>query len=142
MRPIKNDLTGMRFGRLIVRGRVIVNNRTMWECDCDCGNHTVVDGSNLIYGTTRSCGCYRSERLREVHERHAIPPGTRYGRLTVMGADNEYAYAICDCGTVKCVSKKHLLDGTTRSCGCLRRDNMSALGHSRKGVKNTAHHNR
>ena len=52
------DLTGRRFGMLIVTSRA--ENRgtsTMWNCKCDCGNTSVVYGSNLRNGVTRSCGC-------------------------------------------------------------------------------------
>jgi hypothetical protein len=28
-----------------------------WRCACDCGKQTVVTGSNLLSGHTRSCGC-------------------------------------------------------------------------------------
>lgn len=56
------DLTGARFGRLIVLTRTeTVNLRTMWRCRCDCGAFTVVDGAALRRGLTSSCGCYRDE---------------------------------------------------------------------------------
>ena len=35
----------------------------MWECQCDCGNTTVVSGSGLTQGHSKSCGCFRSEYL-------------------------------------------------------------------------------
>lgn len=56
------DLTGRRFGRLVVQG--YAGNRggmTIWTCLCDCGNTTVVYGNNLRRGYTVSCGCYRHE---------------------------------------------------------------------------------
>lgn len=46
------DLTGQRFGMLIVISRA--DNRgghTAWNCKCDCGNDVVVVGHNLIRGT-------------------------------------------------------------------------------------------
>lgn len=56
------DLTGKRFGRLVVTSRA-ENKGTMsrWNCVCDCGNETVVYGNNLRRGYTTSCGCYRNE---------------------------------------------------------------------------------
>jgi hypothetical protein len=52
------DLTGERFGRLVVIERVPNNNkRVMWKCKCDCGNITIVDGAHLKDGHTKSCGC-------------------------------------------------------------------------------------
>ncbi|MDQ0414571.1 hypothetical protein [Mesobacillus stamsii] len=55
-----NDLTGKRFGKLTVikRSQEKQNaGHSFWECVCDCGNTTVVDGSNLVSGNTKSCGC-------------------------------------------------------------------------------------
>jgi hypothetical protein len=52
------DLTGMRFGRLIVLKRA-PNRRckVRWHCKCDCGNSTRACGVSLRRGHTRSCGC-------------------------------------------------------------------------------------
>ncbi len=55
----KKDLTGQKFGKLTIikdsdqryRGKVV------WECKCDCGNFTLVNGNDLISGHTMSCGC-------------------------------------------------------------------------------------
>ena len=57
-----HDLTGQRFGRLLVIGRAEDKTtgskpKTMWRCLCDCGKETVVWGSSLTQGTTVSCGC-------------------------------------------------------------------------------------
>lgn len=56
------DLTGQRFGRLIVVNKL--NDRTPihWECVCDCGKHTIVSGTNLKSGHTQSCGCLNREK--------------------------------------------------------------------------------
>lgn len=53
------DLTGKRYGRLIVIGRNISTGRkeTMWDCKCDCGNIVTVLGSSLKRKMTKSCGC-------------------------------------------------------------------------------------
>ncbi|MBQ8373493.1 MAG: hypothetical protein IJX35_04175 [Candidatus Methanomethylophilaceae archaeon] len=68
-RPLKNDLTGMRFGRLVVTDRAPSRNgHVMWNCVCDCGTRCMVESSNLIF-TQQSCGCYRRERASEVHRK-------------------------------------------------------------------------
>lgn len=54
------DLTGQRFGRLTVR-KLTKKSPTMWECVCDCGIIRTVWAPSLVRGTTRSCGCLRSE---------------------------------------------------------------------------------
>lgn len=59
------DLSGQRFGRLTVlkeAGRTS-ERKALWLCHCDCGNNTVVIGTELRQGRTQSCGCYRKELL-------------------------------------------------------------------------------
>ena len=54
------DLTGKRFGRLVVIERHPMNskqNKPRWVCICDCGNTTIVGGCELRSGNTSSCGC-------------------------------------------------------------------------------------
>lgn len=57
------DLTGQRFGRLIVLKDPGERKRRekIWLCECDCGNKTKVVTRYLTSGDTRSCGCYRRE---------------------------------------------------------------------------------
>ncbi len=54
------DLTGRVFGKLTVLGPAgTVKGNSMWRCRCECGKETVVRGSGLRTGNTRSCGCLR-----------------------------------------------------------------------------------
>lgn len=56
------DLTGQRFGRLLVLERVEVDKKGgYFLCQCDCGNKKVIMGSNLRLGKIKSCGCLLSE---------------------------------------------------------------------------------
>lgn len=58
-----NDLTGKRYGRLMVlrRGEDFIspkgNKQPGWICRCDCGNEIAVRGNGLTSGNTKSCGC-------------------------------------------------------------------------------------
>lgn len=59
-KPIRSDLTGMRFGRLTVLRFDRYETRlhsAVWRCLCDCGNETSVSATNLKSGHTTSCGC-------------------------------------------------------------------------------------
>lgn len=57
-----NDLTGKRFGRLVVIDRApSVKGRAYWVCKCDCGNMHTVMGKHLSSGKVISCGCYHLE---------------------------------------------------------------------------------
>jgi len=53
------DLTGQRFGRLLVIKRVnsSQSNRICWLCKCDCGNKKIVSSNNLRRVTIKSCNC-------------------------------------------------------------------------------------
>lgn len=53
------DLVGQRFGKLVVVEYAGRNERreSLWRCDCDCGNESIVRGDVLRRGTTESCGC-------------------------------------------------------------------------------------
>lgn len=69
--PKTMDLTGQRFGRLLVIKRNgTKGNKSTWLCKCDCGNSTLVTGSNLKAGTTKSCGCYRREYTSNTKGKH------------------------------------------------------------------------
>lgn len=61
-RKIK-DLTGQRFGRLVVIGRQPKESRkAYWICQCDCGNMKTVRSDILQEGRTKSCGCLKREQ--------------------------------------------------------------------------------
>ena len=62
---MKYDLTGQRFGRLIVLGRTKERPNThdvYWLCKCDCGAEKNVTTGHLSAGTVRSCGCLKKEQ--------------------------------------------------------------------------------
>lgn len=55
------DLTGQRFGRLVVIDRADRVGKTYWRCVCDCGGTSESEGYELRQGHSRSCGCLRGE---------------------------------------------------------------------------------
>lgn len=47
---MKNDITGKRFGRLVVIEQCeSKNNRRMWKCKCDCGKEKSILGYSLTH---------------------------------------------------------------------------------------------
>lgn len=65
------DLTGKRFGRLLVLRRdTYTDDQAYWVCQCDCGTITSVMGGSLRNGLTRSCGCLRAEKAAETGRRN------------------------------------------------------------------------
>jgi hypothetical protein len=51
------DLTGKRFGRLVVVKYSHAKDAAFWLCQCDCGNTSVVRSAILNDGSAKSCGC-------------------------------------------------------------------------------------
>lgn len=59
------DLTGQRFGRLIVQHLFKrKGGMAQWCCLCDCHTGTLVWGKKLRSGLTRSCQCFRRDAGR------------------------------------------------------------------------------
>lgn len=72
-----HDLTGHRFGLLIVTSRAPNSPRggVRWDCQCDCGGTNTVAAGDLRNGKIRSCGCLNTKRgrtLRGAVERSPI----------------------------------------------------------------------
>lgn len=64
----KCDLTGERFGRLVVLKEVPKkpgDRRFRWLCQCDCGK-TCEAQSDVLVGGKKSCGCIKTERKQRV----------------------------------------------------------------------------
>lgn len=63
------DLTGQRFGRLVVIERTTnKGDHPSWLCRCDCGGEKIVRGSDLKSGHTQSCGCLHKEVVTSILE--------------------------------------------------------------------------
>ena len=119
----RQDLTGQRFGRLVVESMDWTKNGTFCNCVCDCGNRTRVAQTSLKHNVTQSCGCYKTDHAGE-HSRTDLT-GMHIGyltaieRITVPNAHTRYR-CICDCGQETKVDGPNWLNGKTRSCGCKR----------------------
>ena len=128
------DITGKRFGRLVVLGRNYEeekkhNNNTYWNCKCDCGRIITVVKSSLTQGQTKSCGCLRREtaakQLSIISKENFINEiGNRYGKLIVIDKTTDALGRLkwkckCDCGNIIEVTSSSLRSGNTQSCGCI-----------------------
>lgn len=73
-----NDMTGRRFGRLVVLERRGSNRRGQadWLCRCDCSVTKVVNGRSLVCGDTKSCGCFQRDLV--------IARNTKHGRCLTL----------------------------------------------------------
>ena len=120
------DLTGDRYGRLVVLSRaenkVYKSGRStpQWLCQCDCGKRKAITGINLRgQRPTRSCGCARNEsKLIDL-------AGQRFNRLVaierVAGKKTKWLCR-CDCGEPTVVESYNLRTGASKSCGCYARE--------------------
>ena len=112
---------GNRYYALTVLKRVEndKHGKARWLCRCDCGNETIVVGSNLRKGNTKSCGC----GIYNKQEKESKEIGKKYGKLTVVSfaGKTEYGKLLwnckCDCGNQVIVQTGHLHSGAQKSCG-------------------------
>lgn len=141
----RKDLTGQRFGKLLVLSKdedhILPSGRHMpkWLCRCDCGNEVSVMRAALTRSVrpTRSCGCISKEFIKTLSRPRMDLIGQRFGRLTVIEKADDYVipsgfhYAAwkckCDCGNIAEVKQQKLIQGVTKSCGCFKRENTSKL---------------
>ena len=127
------DLTGQRFGKLVVlqkSAKKTASYGCVWLCQCDCGKQVFANTSALNSGTKKSCGCLRTEVN---HSRVADLTGRRFGRLVavekVNGPNNRTMWHCkCDCGGETYSKPSDLTHGRTKSCGCLSLEHAVQLG--------------
>lgn len=64
----KNSIAGQRFGRLVAVERVSTNKygKTLWRCECDCGNINYITSQNHLSMGAKSCGCQQREKASEI----------------------------------------------------------------------------
>ena len=100
----KIDLTGQRFGRLVVirdSGERKNGQGVIWECECDCGEFLVVGRANLMGGHQKSCGCLKKEssykrmktkgyhtKITEAKKGKSLVEGTDLSNLTQKTSSN------------------------------------------------------
>ena len=128
--PIKVDLRGRRFGKLLVLYREPPGSPQprRWVCACDCGQQCKRTTFQLTHGEARHCGC---------NPAYIDITGQRYGRLVALeyvgSSSKKQALWLCqcDCGQKTTVRGAQLRGGRTKSCGCLMRE-VAAKGMSER----------
>lgn len=119
------ELAGQVFGHWTVLGRAPgVTGKTRWRCACSCGRIKHIRGQHLRSGASASCGC--ASRTGAIASQDYT--GRRFSHLVSLGrvdrvdrnGSRVFESVRCDCGTVKEVSIYSLVDGGTKSCGCLK----------------------
>lgn len=128
-----NDITGQRFGKLVVL-KYIGKNQTkhggsLWECQCDCGNVAIIGGTELRTGRTIQCPkCGKEQAIKKLVEyKHSTLEdltNRQFGDLTVLSLSdrkNKHGDRLwvcqCVCGNIVEVQGNNLKSGNTMSCG-------------------------
>ena len=140
------DLTGQKYGKLTVIERAEnINGRVAWKCRCDCGKEITTTSNALRTGNTKSCGCSRYEPKKEelltLSYDDEIPVGRakdlrgqKFNKLTVLyrvekpnNIKQKQAYwkCQCECGNITIVSAANLTSGSTKSCGCWKKERFA-----------------
>lgn len=122
----RKDLTNQKFGKLTALKYIYtINNSVYWECQCDCGNKTIVSRSNLCSGNIKSCGCL----LEKTYEnRKKDITGLQSGYLIAIESTDKitpnghYIWkCLCtNCGNYVYKSTHDLISHHVKSCGCIK----------------------
>ncbi len=95
---IAPDIIGNKFGKLTVLSEGVtqeyvksgyVSKRFFWNCLCDCGKQISAREDGLKNGRITSCGCYRTERIREAVTKHGMC-GTPAHKIWISMIDRCY----------------------------------------------------
>jgi len=140
------DLTGKRFGRLIVISRANTPRGhkycTRWLCKCDCGNETTTSIGNLKKGISTSCGCYRKEII-------SLPDGeasknsiyrtyrdNASKRNIVFSLSKEEVFEIIIKNCFYCGEKPSNISRNTHNCGDFIYNGIDRIDSSKGYIKN------
>lgn len=64
----------MRYGRFVIKShtKALSKASSYWVCACDCGKEKIVSLSKLKAGTTKSCGCLRTTKIKIFNHKHGF----------------------------------------------------------------------
>ena len=125
---------GQKFGRLTIvksLGSKTKKPRIYWLCQCECGNTTEANTTDLKGGKVKSCGCLKKDYTASVT--HNLT-GQKFNMWTVLHRintekkDASYWFCVCDCGTQRTVKGYVLTSGKSKSCGCIKTINEDLTG--------------
>lgn len=80
---------------------------------------------SLLNGATTSCGCSHEEKIYNKKTKVRVRKsyvGQKFNMLTVIEElGKNKVLCKCDCGNEKILAKSTVINGGTKSCGCLRK---------------------
>ena len=97
---------------------------------CSCGNQKLIRNSDVNSGRTKSCGCLRKKVLSETKSADLTNKTFGYWKVLyrVEGQTGHGSIWHChceNCGTERDVQYSNLVEGKSKSCGCLRKEVLS-----------------
>ena len=124
---------GDKFGKLTVLEEIPERDqkrRVHYKCQCECGNITTPNASDLKSGNSTSCG--KCSPFWDYVKWNNLT-GQKFGKLTVLEPvlnkqDDCYLnqkgrslfwICECDCGNIVKISANHLTQKRSQSCGCM-----------------------
>lgn len=100
-------------------------------CRCDCGTVRELYKKAVVSGQTKSCGCrqfkaptYKTDDIKD-HKFYSLKPIRFIGNATWE--------CQCDCGNLVKVTRRDLLEGRQKSCGCKQGEYLKSTLLSRYG---------
>ena len=131
----QSDISGMRSGRLtaIERTSEKRHGSYLWRCKCDCGGEILVETYRIKKQLTKSCGCGRKQKHMAEIEGKKFSSLTAVKRTEKKRGSSYLWECRCDCGNTVYVTANSLLSGNTKSCGCIRKNNIRQM-HEKKGI--------
>jgi HNH endonuclease len=136
------DLTGQRFGRLVVMRRDMSSPRkkqwpAQWVCKCECGTTASVLSHNLKSGNSTSCGCVSpGKRIDLAGHRFGSLVAIQYLATVKVGSSKKVSWQCrCDCGVICARPAGRLTSGSSVSCGCGKAKNWERLVSNLKAIR-------
>ena len=119
------DLTGQRFGRLVVIKLLTSKDAKhhKWLCKCDCGNECAVLGNNLVRGHTKSCGCLRKEVTSQLSKSKARKITYSFYEDYVIGDDGCGHQFMIDVDDYEKIKERHWTYAAGYWSTCIKIDN-------------------
>lgn len=100
--PRCKKLAGLRFGRLqIIKQVGARNRRSLWLCECECGNVIERTSNDLVHGRVKSCGCLKAEVIASgAAKTHGLREAPIYGVYHAMRSrcENQNSKRFADYG--------------------------------------------
>lgn len=126
------DMTNKKCGKWHVLHRDLTKTggAAYWICQCECGTIKSIRGQALRDGSSIDCGCGKKERQKTTIDTTSLI-GQKFGYLIVIERDlskpighgkDPYWICQCNCGNIVSVRGASLKNGSTKSCGCYRKE--------------------